>query len=110
MIRGGPFVALSELSCLRHDWPTALFVFMSRYQHDLEGMRKEVKKRFGCMQSGNCTHCGKYIQSNLGKHIALFHVELAQLGDVWSRGAPCGRERLRTVWIIYKRLMIYHRQ
>ena len=28
------------------------------------------------MQSGNCTHCGKYIQQNLGKHIALFHIEL----------------------------------
>ena len=24
-------------------------------------------------------HCGKYIQQNLGKHIALYHMELAQL-------------------------------
>ena len=24
------------------------------------------------------THCGKYIQQNLGKHIALYHMELAQ--------------------------------
>ena len=31
------------------------------------------------MQSGNCTHCGKFMQMNLGKHIALFHMELAQL-------------------------------
>ena len=29
------------------------------------------------MQLGNCT--GKFIQRNLGKHIALFHMELAQL-------------------------------
>ena len=42
-------------------------------------MRRECKERFGCTQSGNCTHCGKHIQSNLGKHIALFHIELAQL-------------------------------
>ena len=42
-------------------------------------MRRECKERFGCTQSGNCTHCGKFIQMNLGKHIALFHMELAQL-------------------------------
>ena len=45
-----PFVALSELDCLRQSWPKPLFVFMSRYQHDLERMR-----------------------------IALFHMELAHL-------------------------------
>ena len=74
-----PFVALSELDCLRQGWPKPLFVFMSRYQHDLERMRRECKERFDCTQSGNCTHCGKFIQMNLGKHIALFHMELAQL-------------------------------
>ena len=74
-----PFVAWSELDCLRQGWPKPLFVFMSRYQHDLERMRRECKERFGCTQSGNCTHSGKFIQMNLGKHIALFHMELAQL-------------------------------
>ena len=29
-----PFVALSELGCLRLDWPRALFTFMGRYQSD----------------------------------------------------------------------------
>ena len=57
-----PFVALSELNCLRQSWPQPLFVFMSRYQHHLESMRRECKERFGCTQSGNCTHCGKHIQ------------------------------------------------
>ena len=47
------FVALSELNCLRLDWPKTLFVFMSRYQCDLERMRKDCRKRFGCTQSGN---------------------------------------------------------
>ena len=37
------------------------------------------KERFGSTQSGNCTHCGKYIQRDLGKHIAFYHMELAQL-------------------------------
>ena len=43
-----------------------------RYQQDLERKRRECKERFGCTQSGNCTHCGKYIQMDLGKHIAFY--------------------------------------
>ena len=74
-----PFVATSEFEYLRRIWLRALFVFMSRYQQDLELMRKECKEQFGCTQSGNCTHCGKYIQRDLGKHIAFYHIELAQL-------------------------------
>ena len=85
-----PFVALTELGCLR-------FTFMSRYQFDLDQMRKDCRERFGSTQSGNCTHCGKYIQQNLGKHIALYHMELAQ-----SRGVPFGRGRRMIVWIIYE--------
>ena len=52
---------------------------MTRHQQDLERKQKECKERFGCTQSGNCTHCGKYIQMDLGKHIAFYHLELAQL-------------------------------
>ena len=74
-----PFVTMSELDCLRRIWPKTLFVFMSRYQHDLERMRKECREPFGSTQLGNCPHCGKYIQQNLGKHVALYHIELAQL-------------------------------
>ena len=39
-----PFVALRELDCLCQGWPKPLFVFMSRYQHDLERMRRECKE------------------------------------------------------------------
>ena len=74
-----PFVSLSELDYLRRIWPRAVFAFMTRYQQDLERKRKECKDRFGCTQSGNCTHCGKYIQMDLGKNIASCHLELAQL-------------------------------
>ena len=74
-----PLVSLSELDYLRRIWPRAIFAFMTRYQQDLERRRKECKERFGCTQSGNCTHCGKYIQMDLGKHIAFYHLELAQL-------------------------------
>ena len=73
------FVALSELGCLCLDLPMTLFTFMSRYQFDLDQMRKECRERFGSTQSGTCTTCGKHIQQNLGRHIALYHMELAQL-------------------------------
>ena len=35
-----PFVALSELNCLRLEWPKTLFVFMSRYQCDVPPLVK----------------------------------------------------------------------
>ena len=71
-----PFVSLSELDYLRRIWLGAVFAFMTRYQQDLERKCKECKERFGCTQSGNCTHCGKYIQMDLCKHIAFYHLEL----------------------------------
>ena len=74
-----PLVSLSELDYLHRIWPRDIFAFMTRYQQDLERRRKECKERFGCTQSENCTHCGKYIQMDLGKHIAFYHLELAQL-------------------------------
>ena len=52
-----------------------LLTCMSRYQFDLDQMCKDCRERFGSTQSGNCTHYGKHIQQNLGKHIALYHME-----------------------------------
>ena len=91
-----PFVAASELDYLCRIWPRALFAFMSRYQQDMERMRKECKERFGCTQSGNCTHCGKYILRDLGKHIAFYHMELAQL---WKGTA---QDCIDHMWWIHK--------
>ena len=62
-----PLVALSDIGCLRLDWPKDLFTFVGRYQCELEQMRK------------TCPTCEKYIQVNLGKHVALYHLDLAQL-------------------------------
>ena len=55
-------MALSELGCLRLNWPKTLFTFMFRYQFDLAQMRKDCQERFGSTQSGTCTRCGKHIQ------------------------------------------------
>ena len=71
--------ALSEIGCLRLDWPKDLFAFVGHYQLELEEMRKVYRDRFGPAASGTCPTCEKYIQVNLGKHVALYHLDLAQL-------------------------------
>ena len=72
-----PKVPLSEIGCLRLDWPKDLFSFVGRYQLELEQMRKECRDRFGGVTSGMCPTCEKFIQVNLGKHVALYHLDLA---------------------------------
>ena len=74
-----PQVPLSEIGCLRLDWPKDLFAFVGRYQLELEQMRKACRDRFGPAASGTCPMCDKFIQVNLGKHVALYHLDLAQL-------------------------------
>ena len=95
-----PFVTLSKLECLRLDWPKTLFAFMSRYQFDLDQMCKDCRKRFGSMQSGNCTFCGKHIQQNWASTLPCIIWSSRSCGDVRSRGVPFGRERRRIVSII----------
>ena len=70
-----PQVTLSDIGCLRLDWPRDLFVFVGRYQLELEQMRKVCRDRFGLAASGPCPTCDKYIKVNLGKHVALYHLE-----------------------------------
>ena len=94
-----PLVTLSDLGCLRLEWPKPLFTFMSRYQFDLDQMRKECGKRFGSTQSRKCTTCGKHIQMNLGKHVTLYHMELAQLWHCPVWWVRSGRGLRRTGWI-----------
>ena len=74
-----PDVPVSELGCLRLDWPQAILSYMGRYQKDLENLRHECRERFCSVQSGLCTHCGKFIRGDLGRHVAHFHLDQAQL-------------------------------
>ena len=74
-----PPVTLSDIGCLRLDWPKDLFTFVGRYQCELELMRKTCRERFGPTASGTCPTCEKHIQVNLGKHVALYHLDLTQL-------------------------------
>ena len=81
-------VTLSDIGCLRLDWLKDLFAFVGRYQLELEQMRKACRDRFGPAASGTCPTCDKYIKVNLGKHMALYHLDLAQFG----------RGHHKTVW------------
>ena len=78
-LREWPKVSLSEIGCLRLDWPQEFFTFVGRYQLELEQMRKECRDRFEGISSGACPTCEKFIQVNLGRHVAMFHLDLAQL-------------------------------
>ena len=54
-----PDVPVSDLGCLRLDWPKEIFSYMGRYQVDLEHLHHECRERFSNVQSGLCSHCGK---------------------------------------------------
>ena len=79
-----PQVNLSDIGCLRLDWPKDLFV--GRYQCELEQMRKVCRDRFGPTASGSCPTCDKYIKVNLGKHVALYHLDLANTANMLLSG------------------------
>ena len=78
-LREWPKVTLSEIGCLRLDWPQEFFTFVGRYQLELEQMRKECRDRFEGISAGACPTCEKFIQNNLGRHVAMYHLDLAQL-------------------------------
>ena len=84
-----PDVPVSELGCLRLDRPQAILSYMGHYQKDLENLHHECRERFGNVQSGSCTHCGKFIRGDLGRHVAHFHLDLAQLGKVPGNLVHC---------------------
>ena len=46
-----PFVAMSDLGCLRLNWPRAIFSFLGRCRVDLEHLCHECRERFGSTQS-----------------------------------------------------------
>ena len=48
---------LSDIGCLRLDWPKDLFAFVGRYQLELEQMRKACRDRFGPAAAGTYPTC-----------------------------------------------------
>ena len=74
-----PFVTLSELGCLHQIWPKICLCSCPDTSMIWNGCGRNVGSASVPRSRGNCPHCGKYIQQNLGKHVALYHIELAQL-------------------------------
>ena len=89
-----PKVTAGDLTHLRDSWPPGIFNHMKWFQQDLELMRKEAKREFTQAQPMPCKYCGKVIRCNMYRHVARFHLDLAQLWrcpvswcTVW-RGSP----------------------
>ena len=72
-------VSLNELSMLRQQWPPAILHHMVWLQQDLEVMRAEAKKWFRQTRPSSCIYCGTWIKCDMYRHVAKFHLDLAQL-------------------------------
>ena len=72
-------VSMSELTELIHKWPPAVINHMMWRQRELEQMRKVVKIKFRQKHPTPCTFCGTIIKTDMHRHVARCHLELAQL-------------------------------
>ena len=74
-----PYVALSDLSALRQQWPDLVISGMTNRQLELEELLRMCKKKYCGAQTGFCTLCGKVIRLDMSRHVANYHLELGQL-------------------------------
>ena len=72
-------VSIPELSSLCQQWPPAVLSHMVWLQQELEGMRAEAKQRFRQTRPSSCVYCGTWIKCDMYRHVAKFHLDLAQL-------------------------------
>ena len=87
-------VSVNELSMLRQQWPPGILRHMVWLRQDLEVMRAEAKKRFPSTRPGSFSYCSTWIKCDMYRHVAKFHLNLAQLwrcpvswSTVW-KGTP----------------------
>ena len=72
-------VLMDELSLLRQQWPPAVLRHMVWLQQDVDVIRAEAKKRFRIARPGKCSYCNKWIKCDMYRHVATYHLDLAQL-------------------------------
>ena len=72
-------ISLSELLTLSQQWPPAVISHMGWHQQELEEMHAAAKKRFRQSQLICCMYCGVLINCDMYRHVAQFHLDLAQL-------------------------------
>ena len=65
-------VSLDDLSMLRRQWPATVLRHM-------DTMRAEARKRFRNARPGKCSECHKWIKCDMYRHVATYHLDLAQL-------------------------------
>ena len=72
-------VPIPELSALSQQWPPAVISHMGWCQKELEEMRSVAKQHFRQSQPSSCVYCGSLIMCDMYRHMACFHLDLAQL-------------------------------
>ena len=93
-------VSMDDLSMLCRQWPATVLRHMVWLQQDLDTMRAEARKRFRNAKPGKCSEYHKWIKCDMYRHVATYHLDLAQL---WRcPGARCGRARRRIAWIMFR--------
>ena len=71
--------SIPELSTLRQQWPPVVISHMGWHQQELEEMRAAAKQRFRQSRPSSCMYCGILIKCDMYRHVAMFHLDLAQL-------------------------------
>ena len=72
-------ISIPELSTLSQQWPPAVISHMGWRQQELEGMHAAAKQRFRQSWPSSCIYCGIWIKCDMYRHVARFHLDLAQL-------------------------------
>ena len=72
-------ISIPELSTLSQQWSPAVISHMGWRQQELEGMRVVAKQRFRQSRPSSCVYCGIWIKCDMYRHVARFHLDLAQL-------------------------------
>ena len=71
-------ISLPELSTLIQQWPPVVINHMGCHQLELEEIRAAAKKRFW-QSRPSCTFCWILIKCDIYRHVARFHLDLAEL-------------------------------
>ena len=72
-------ISIPELSTLSQQWPPAVISHLGWRQQELEGMRAAAKQHFRQSRPSSCIYCRIWIKCDMYRHMARFHLDLAQL-------------------------------
>ena len=101
-------VSIPELSSLRQLWPPAVLGHMVWLQQELEGMRAEAKQRFRQTRPSSCIYCGTWIKCDMYRHVAKFHLDLAQLWRCPVSWVTVWKAHHKIVWTMFGGHMVFH--